>query len=62
LVRFDFLAADACGSLSEPFNSDDAFVRGEKPSFCTGIWDEETPNAEEEGQAAGEEIDVLPAA
>jgi len=49
LIRFDFLTANACGSLSEPFNSDDAFVGGEKPGFCAGIRDKETPDAEEEG-------------
>lgn len=55
------MAAHAGGGAAEAFDGDEALGGGEEEGSGGGVGEQEAPDAEEEGEGAGEEVDVLPA-
>lgn len=55
------MAADAGGGAAQALDRNDAFARCEEEGCGGRVGEEEAPDAEEEGEDAGEEVDVLPA-
>ncbi|KFY86709.1 hypothetical protein V500_07454 [Pseudogymnoascus sp. VKM F-4518 (FW-2643)] len=60
LSRLELLASQPRLPASQPLSCHDLLLRGKEPSRRGAARDEETPDAEEDGEAAGEEVDVLP--